>query len=180
MPHERATDYRRALRAFVREHAVSPIRDARRYSPVEKTTSPLSKHLVRIHRLAPLAYWCGYGEFHGDFVRAALFSELRNKQLNEAASCLADRKIQVVLLKGVSYIGNLYPESALRPMADIDLLVPGHQHAVAIDALVDLGYQPKEGDTHSTLQHAVTLFRNDGAIDLHRSIIQPLRWQATH
>ena len=131
--------------------------------------------LVRLHKLAPFAYWLGYKEFHDDFVTAALYAEMRDQLLQEAIEALRSKGIGVVLLKGVSYIGSIYADPALRPMTDIDLLVPRQRYSAALEAIVTLGYKARKGHNRGARHHAITLSRQESTIDLHRSITQPWR-----
>lgn len=127
--------------------------------------------LVRRHLLAPLAYRQGRVEYKRDYIAAALHAERRQGFLEEAVAAL--RPIPVMRLKGIAYAGTLYDDPALRPMTDIDLLVPAAQFAAAVAALERLGYRDDgKRNQRSPVNHAVTLRRQESAIDLHRSMVQ--------
>jgi hypothetical protein len=53
--------------------------------------------------------------------------------------------VTATLLKGISTSGQLYPESHLRPMGDIDILVPAPARAPVEQALIERGYMPQPG-----------------------------------
>ena len=126
--------------------------------------------LVRRHRLGPLAFRLGLGEYRADFAASALRAELRLRQLARVTAHLEAAGVAIVLLKGVSYATSLYADPAERPMADIDLLVEPHRYAEARRALAELGYR----GTGSRFHHGTMLVAKDSVIDLHRSIISPL------
>jgi Uncharacterised nucleotidyltransferase len=128
---------------------------------------------VRRHLLAPLAFHSGLGEFRNDFIAAALHAERRNAFLAEVVTTCRRASIPVMRLKGISYAGTIYPEPALRPMTDIDLLVPAARFGDASLALVNLGYRDEgKRNQQSAANHAVTFRRAESAIDLHRSMVQ--------
>lgn len=142
----------------------------------EPLAAALPDDLVRRHFLAPLAYRAGVGRFRRDFIASSLMAELRERTLHQAVQALADRGIPVILLKGISYARQLYVDPAERPMSDLDLLVPPAAHAAAAAALARLGYwQAGSHRQRSRFHHAVAFKRRGAAIDLHRSMIQPLR-----
>ncbi len=63
------------------------------------------------------------------------------KNLVEILEVLTDTKVPVIILKGAAMANVLYPEIALRPMNDIDLLVPKENLQVSCDALKLIGYK---------------------------------------
>lgn len=132
--------------------------------------------LVRKHLIAPLASELGLSRFRTDYIASSLMAEVRERILAEALAALAARAIPVILLKGISYVGTIYQSPSERPMSDIDLMVPPRAHAEAARTLRRLGYwSAGSREQASSLHHAVCLRRKDAAIDLHRSIMQPLR-----
>lgn len=127
--------------------------------------------LVRRHLLAPLAYRSGRIEFKRDYIASALHAERRQAYLEEAVAALGS--IPAMRLKGIAYAGTLYDDPALRPMTDIDLLVPAARFADAVAAVEALGYRDDgKRNQRSPINHAVTLRRQESAIDLHRSMVQ--------
>ncbi|HNR39427.1 MAG TPA: nucleotidyltransferase family protein [Acidobacteriota bacterium] len=67
---------------------------------------------------------------------AARFGALR-----EALDSLAGAGIPVLMLKGAALAHLVYPEPGLRPMGDLDLLVPPDVLAPALETLRGLGYR---------------------------------------
>jgi hypothetical protein len=132
--------------------------------------------LVRKHLLAPLASRSGLARYRKDFIASALLAELRERTLAEVVAALSERAIPVILLKGISYAATIYADPAERPMSDIDLMVPPAAHDRAAHALRRLGYWAAGSHRQaSRMHHAVCFRRRDVAIDLHRSMVQPLR-----
>lgn len=143
---------------------------------MRRLLSRLTDERVRRHLLGPLAYRAGEQRFRGDFVTSALMAERRDSLLVEVVQALEHEAIPVILLKGISYVGTIYDDPAERPMSDIDLMVPPPDHTRALGCLRRLGYW----DAGSRMSgfgshHAVAMKRRHASIDLHRSMIQPLR-----
>jgi Uncharacterised nucleotidyltransferase len=126
---------------------------------------------VRRHMLGPLAHRAGWPGFRGDHAAATIQADRRAAVLAEAVAALGQAGIRVLLLKGAAYAGTLYPEAALRPMSDLDLMVSGTEYGRAIAALQRLGYwHTGTREQLSAPNHAFTLKRRDGSIDVHRHI----------
>jgi len=66
-------------------------------------------------------------------------------KLEEVLLALQKKGIDVCLLKGISLIHTAYPDIAMRPMADMDLLVKRSERMQVHEALSALGYQCVEG-----------------------------------
>lgn len=138
--------------------------------------SGLPRDLVRAHHLGPLAHRAGLEGFAEDYAAASVLARIRERHLTEAVRALGSARIAVALLKGISYAGWLYADPAARPMGDIDLLVRPAEHGAALMVLEGLGYRPVSAPfSHARWYHAVTLRRGETLVDLHRSIVAPLR-----
>lgn len=159
---------RRTLRTLVAQ-LVRGVADTTAGAPRE--VGPALAKVVRRHMLGPLAHRAGWPGFRGDHAAATLQAERRAAVLAEAVAALGQAGIPVMLLKGVAYAGALYPEAALRPMSDIDLLVADTRYVAAIAELGRLGYwHAGTPDQLSAPNHGFTLKRKDGSIDVHRHI----------
>ena len=65
--------------------------------------------------------------------------------------------VPLVLLKGASFAGWLYPSPALRPMGDLDVLVRSEDLDYVAQLAKELGYQPHQSTDHAlSLQHRKT------------------------
>ncbi len=63
-------------------------------------------------------------------------------QLRTALTALGSHGIPVIALKGVVLVDKVFHDPGLRPMKDIDLLVPAHRAEEAQTLLCQMGYQP--------------------------------------
>jgi len=62
-------------------------------------------------------------------------------QWREAAAVLMGAGVRSVLLKGMAYLADLYPEPGWRPLVDVDLLMRPEDLAPAVRRLEGLGYR---------------------------------------
>jgi len=115
-------------------------------------------HILKSHWIIPLLYWHA-GRLPDEFrppvpvldqMRAAFqWSRVRclhmERQLREIATAFKAEGVRVLVLKGPAYGRTVYPDPALRPGSDLDLLVlPVHmRRSEAI--LGALGYQCEAG-----------------------------------
>ena len=83
---------------------------------------------------------------------------------------------QLTLLKGISIAEEFYPEFHLRPMRDIDLLVPVESLAPMATLLYGLGYRQTSDTPHKTYDshhHAMPFFHDEKQVwvELHHRLI---------
>lgn len=76
------------------------------------------------------------------YVEAAVRNALLFRETAQIAAALRAAGIPVMLLKGLHLARFVYPEPALRTMADADLMVPRDQLARAEQVLLERGYGP--------------------------------------
>lgn len=88
----------------------------------------------------------------------------RLHDLQQLLGTLHAHGIPVVLMQGVSLIGEAYGDAGLRPLTDIDLWIPETHRSRASDALIQMGYRP-ERDYPDTFKRGATL------VDLHTHIL---------
>ena len=91
----------------------------------------------------------------------------------EAVDALADARIPCLALKGLAVVDRYGGDHGLRPMSDVDLLVPRGQAIAALEALTRRGWQlspPLAGaplrDAVETL-HGGALTHDGGELDVH-------------
>jgi hypothetical protein len=65
---------------------------------------------------------------------------LAGAQLGEILTAFARAGVAVIVLKGPALASEHYPDPALRPFTDLDLLVRRHDRDRAIDVLSAVGY----------------------------------------
>ena len=75
--------------------------------------------------------------FRNGYVNLHLQSELRKVLL-----ALGNDGIPVIALKGMALLETVYPNGCLRPMSDVDLLVPEAQAEAAQCRVLEFGYLP--------------------------------------
>jgi hypothetical protein len=130
------------------------------------------------HRLRPLLHY--RLRSHGDIIdipadlraqwmdnhrQAALRSLTRQRELAILHEMMAGSGIDYIALKGAYLAWSCYPEPGLRPLRDLDILVPYEQAMAVFNALLDRGYTRTEsymGDPYAYLQssHQLPPLRN--------------------
>lgn len=143
------------------------------------------------HGVAPLLFWQvkniaaqtnlpedRLAELRLSFRNSALRSLLLYRELATILGALQPAGIPVILLKGLHLAKFIYPEPALRPMADIDLLLQPGDLPRAAQILQGLGYsylrEFKLGREARKHQHIPPLCQADKApVELHWHIIAP-------
>jgi len=117
-------------------------------------------------------------------------------ELATILAAFAARQIEAVPLKGVMLAARYYPELALRPSSDIDLLLMPDQVTASAQALATLGYRPHAGSESQTGKHALRFLElqftkpQGPTIELHttltrapsyrKSLPLPAVWSRTH
>jgi hypothetical protein len=109
--------------------------------------------MAQWHRLSPLLWRYLRADDHAAYVphgvleqlhRMAAATTARNLSLQAAldqvVTALADLSIPAMLLKGAALIESVYPDIGLRPMGDLDILVPRSSIEDAHRAVEALGY----------------------------------------
>lgn len=66
-------------------------------------------------------------------------------------------QVRATLLKGISVSEQFYPAEHLRPMGDIDILIPAHAYARMEAALLESGYGQEEFPTSPGMHHGPPL-----------------------
>jgi len=111
-----------------------------------------------------------------------LHTALRNlrlyHELGLILSALGEREIPAIVLKGGFLAHTVYPDNALRPMADIDLLVRTEDLSTAGKILHELGFaEPVRHGVEprsSAFHHLPHLIKNGGTVvELHWTIVNP-------
>lgn len=99
---------------------------------------PLLYHITRRQSLIPpeLSERC-----HAAYLESGAQNTLRLRELSAVLTELTQAGISVILLKGAALIEPAYGNIALRPMTDLDLLVPKQDVSQAITVLEGYGYR---------------------------------------
>ncbi len=103
------------------------------------------------HRITPLLYWQlqqkkleipteWLDKYQASYKKSAMRSLKIQNELQKLHTILTDTGIRFVALKGTYLANNIYINPALRPMRDIDLLMPKEKLLIAFKKLISLGY----------------------------------------
>ncbi len=146
---------------------------------------------ARLYGMAPLLYWqikdCvgqtglppdRLPDLRKSFLNSAARNLLLYRELDAILGALQPAGIPVILLKGLHLAKFVYPEPALRPMADIDLLLHPDDLPQAFQVLQRLGYGASRdfdlGREVRRHQHIPPLIRPGKApVELHWHIASP-------
>lgn len=96
-------------------------------------------------------------------------------QLGELLPPLHDQGIPTILLKGAAIVVSAYPDVGMRPMSDIDVLVPIERVADAARTLQDRGWVPQSRLTAVGIRFTHSLlFKRPGhaPVDLHWHVFE--------
>lgn len=99
----------------------------------------------------------------------------KNRRLFDAGrhllAVLAEAGIATLILKGGALVPQRYGDLGIRPMSDLDVVVPTSQAEAAIHALEDAGWSPRTAVTPAfiRMQHAIDLLETGTSLkcDLH-------------
>lgn len=152
---------------------------------------------VRQHRLAPLLHWNlaklqpdlrvpddVRHELAASFRQATARALLLQRELVQIHRILTQAAIPYQALKGAFLAFHAYPHPALRPLRDLDILVPRSQAIQAFETLLAAGMTPAEGDvwkgdlaTQICLKNHLTPLQSAGGrvqIEVHASLSMPI------
>lgn len=96
----------------------------------------------------------------GEYYAAASQNMLFYQELARVLLALANAQVPTVVLKGAVLAATIYPNVALRPMGDLDLLIPRERLAQATAALTALGYEAEKPEIGRGLTNLVTYEAN--------------------
>ena len=148
-------------------------------------------HKAHSEGVGPLVYWTlsRSGKFSSlpnetrNFLRLLYASTWMQNQTNfKELEILAHRfhqaDIPVVVLKGVCFALTIYPDIGLRPMGDMDLLVPASRLAEAVEIAKPLGYADTKPDAspglRDLLNHEICLQKTGAqslTLEIHHSLV---------
>ena len=107
-----------------------------------------------------------------DYLRTLVFNTNILKKALEINTVLDNEGISVVFLKGILLAPFVYKDVALRPMSDIDFLIPDKDVKKAYDVLISKGAVPADPvekdnpDNH----HLPMIIFNGAPVEVHRSL----------
>jgi hypothetical protein len=102
---------------------------------------------------------------------------VRTPVIADVLGAMADEAIPVLLLKGAALAHLVYPDPLLRPMRDVDLLVPVHDVRRAAAVLKACGFAvagpPVPGGHHHSRAMSKTVDEATVTVELHHHVLQP-------
>lgn len=105
-----------------------------------------------------------------DFVRT---EHLLEPTIRRALAALQRVGLEPVVLKGAALAYDVYPEPALRPMADFDLLLPAGQLGAARLALENAGFRIDESE-HAVEHHLQSFYWQEErvGVEVHQGLVR--------
>ncbi len=148
-------------------------------------------HKAHSEGVGPLLYWTlsKSGKFSSlpnetrNFLRLMyagtwMQNQTNFKELEILARLFHEAEIPVVLLKGICFALTIYPDPGLRPMGDMDVLVPASRLSEAVEIAKSLGYEDSKPDAspglRDLLNHEVCLQKTGTqsiTLELHHSLV---------
>lgn len=157
-------------------------------SLAEQAWQPVSA-LADAERLTPLLYHAlKSAPLPGDvlahlrtvYYASARVNLLRLQYLERILQAMTAKNIGVIVLKGAALAETVYGNPALRPMADLDLLVRPRDLSAALDALQELGGQRVDAETRpgaAFMETNVTTLKlpelQQTPVELHWGLLHP-------
>jgi hypothetical protein len=131
------------------------------HQPGEEEPFPADSHgfvqLAEQEGVAPLLYWHYHhgrwppempGQLRSDLVRAYYNTVAHNtlllQELDKLLGLFSQADIPVMVLKGGALVDGMYDDVGLRPMHDLDLLIPENRIGQALALIQSIGYFPAE------------------------------------
>ncbi|HSI57796.1 MAG TPA: nucleotidyltransferase family protein [Ideonella sp.] len=137
---------------------------------LEGGLGPLLHHATRGHPALLPPDW------RGTLLAADLSTRVRHGNsiatTLEIVDACARLGVALTLLKGISVSEQWYPEEHLRPMGDVDVLIPAADYARVEAALLAEGYEQVDEPAIPGLQHGIPLrrLRCDTLVELHTTL----------
>jgi hypothetical protein len=120
---------------------------------------------------------------HSAHLTARLVAAGQQDATTELLDACAARGCTLTLLKGIRVAHELYPEPGLRPMRDIDVLVPDADVSAVEAALTALGYRQRSDAPdrfYERHHHTMPFFepRRNAWVEVHHRLASPRRGRA--
>ena len=137
---------------FAQEHGIVPLL----HHQLQSTSSPIEVPRQLMESL------------HAQATLEAASELARAYELKQVLAALAKNGIQPLLLKGTPLAYLLYPNPALRPRCDTDLLIPIADKQNTINILAKLGYQLPNVISGNFVRHQITCIKKDKSGFIHQ------------
>ena len=152
--------------------------DLLRQADAHQVTPLVHRRLQDIDARTPVPEWV-LRRTGASYDRAAGRNREIYSELGEVLAALRSVDVLVIVLKGAQLAATVYPDPALRSMADIDLLVRREDIARTAAVLLALGFrqtEPTDGDENYDVHfHLRPFLRHAGwTIEVHRGLDRPI------
>ena len=151
----------------------------------------LLEYAAQREGVAPLVYWAftraekfAYlpqamrNFLHASYVSTRFQNEKNFEELGVLSQLFAQAEIPIVALKGVCFALTIYPDVGLRPMGDIDVLIPSSRLTDAVQIAKTLGYTDGKPEVapglRNLLNHEVCLQKTgllSTTLELHKGLV---------
>jgi hypothetical protein len=115
-------------------------------------------------------------ELQGLYLRHRQANRVRMRVLRDILAAYEAAGVQALVLKGAALVHLVYPEPGLRPMSDLDILVPGYQLRRAQRLLAELGFDAPSpaGPTPPHRHLAAATLQSEGVtvqVEIHHKLL---------
>lgn len=112
------------------------------------------------------------------YINTWIHNQMLLNQLEILSNKYNHANIQVVVLKGICFALTIYPDLGLRPMADIDLLVPDSELPDAVQIAEELGFvdeiPEKSPGLRYLISREISMYKKENQyikLDLHKGLV---------
>jgi hypothetical protein len=111
---------------------------------------------------------------HGAELTALVVHGTRVDTMLEVLDACDTAQVRATLLKGISVSEQLWPAEHMRPMADLDVLIPAHAYQRVESALLERGYDRLDEEFPADHQHGAPLVhrRRRTIVELHTGLFR--------
>lgn len=119
-----------------------------------------------------------HGALRAMYARTWAYNQKIFEELRRLAQLFHEKDIPVVVLKGACFALTIYPDIGLRPMGDLDILVPAARLGEAVEAAESLGYSEAHPEAspglNDLLSHHACLQKSGPVpvmLEIHNSLV---------
>ena len=137
-----------------------------------RTIHSLLPVLVQIDRSTwkkEISEWI-QAEVDAGLAKERMFLTLLDREMEAALYALGGEKIPTILLKGMDLGRRVYPDRMLRPMTDVDLLIPSEKFTDAILALGKVGFRVMGPFPKGRIRVELGRQKGGPVVELHRAL----------
>jgi len=143
--------------------------------------APLLYYHLHRHNLDPQIPQSTMDQLHDIYYTNLARNILLYDELNQISECFEEKEIPVVALKGIALAESVYENVALRPMADVDLLVEKRNLPEVMKAFSKLGFEilPQEKEITLKYMNELHLVKHRENVKYLPSLVVNTHWDLT-